>query len=342
MSSFMPPFMPPFVARSVARFVALFFAPFVAPFLALFASMPAAHAANDYPNHPITLVLAYPPGGGTDFVARLLARELDKTLGVNVVVENRPGGASVIGTSVVARAPADGYTLLLADPAFATNPSLMRQLPYDPRSLTPIATVTVSPLVLSVPASSAIKRLDELVATGRQSRDGVTFASAGLGSSPHLAGELLKLRTQANFVHVPYKGSGPAMTDLIGGRIDFAFATLPAASQYILKGQLRGLATTGDARSKLLPDLPTVSESIPGFRVNFWTALVAPRGTPADVLDKLNAAVKTALQSPAMLNGLEQAGENPTYMSQSDTAAFIANENSKWAKVISEGDIHIQ
>ncbi|CAM3618840.1 ABC transporter substrate-binding protein [Bordetella sputigena] len=314
----------------------------VLSFAAVFLAAPSARAAADYPTHSITLVLAYPPGGGTDYVARLLARELDKTLGVNVVVENRPGGASVIGTSVVARAAPDGYTLLLADPAYATNPSLMRHLPYDPRNLTPVATVTVSPLVLSVPASSSIKSLGELIADGKQSRDGVTFASAGLGSSPHLAAELLKLRTHANFVHVPYKGSGPAMTDLIGGRIDFAFATLPAASQYILKGQLRGLATTGAARSKLLPDLPTVSERIPDFRVNFWTALLAPRGTPPDVLEKLNAAVKTALQSPAMLNGLEQAGENPTYMTQADTAAFIAGESSKWAKVIAEGDIHVQ
>ncbi|WP_066636739.1 tripartite tricarboxylate transporter substrate binding protein [Bordetella sp. H567] len=303
---------------------------------------PGVQAADGYPDHPITLVLAYPPGGGTDLVARLLARELDKVLGVNVVVENRPGGASVIGTSVVTRAAPDGYTLLLADPAFATNPSLMRHLPYDPQSLTPVATVTVSPLVLSVPAASPIKSLGDLVAAGRQSREGVTFASAGLGSSPHLAGELLKLRTGANLVHVPYKGSGPAMTDLIGGRIDFAFATLPAASQYILKGQLRGLATTGDTRSKLLPELPTVGETIPDFRVQFWTALLAPRGTPAAVLEKLNAAVKTALQSPAMLSGLEQAGEHPTYMTQAQTAAFIAAENSKWSKVMAEGNIHIQ
>jgi tripartite-type tricarboxylate transporter receptor subunit TctC len=304
-------------------------------------SQAKAADAHAYPYHPITLVLAYPPGGGTDLVARLLARELDQSLGVNVVVENRPGGASVIGTSIVTRAAPDGYTLFLADPAYATNVSLMTRLPYDQKDLVPISTVTVSPLVLAVPAASSIKTLADLIAMGRQSREGITFASAGVGSSPHLAAELLKFRSGGNFVHVPYKGSGPAMTDLIGGRIDFAFATLPAASQYVIKGQLRALATTGDEPSKLMPELPIVARTIPGFRVQFWTALLAPKGTPPAVLERLNAAVRTALQTPAMLNGLGQAGEHAAYMTREQTAAFIDGETSRWSKVIAEGRIHI-
>jgi tripartite-type tricarboxylate transporter receptor subunit TctC len=300
-------------------------------------------ADASYPNHSITLVLSYPPGGGTDLVARLLARELDRTLGQSVVVENRPGGASVIGTNVVTRSAPDGYTLFLADPAYATTPALMKNVPYDLRKdLVPISTVTLSPLVLAVPEASRFTSVAQLVEAGKLHKADINFASAGLGSSPHLAAELLKLKTGTDFVHVPYKGSGPAMTDLLSGRIDFAFATLPAASQYILQDKLRGLATTGAERSKLLPELPTVAETIPGFQVFFWTALLAPRGTPVEVVEKLNAAVKTALQSPAMLAGLQKAGENPSYMTQEQTAKFILGENSRWAQVIAEGHISVE
>jgi tripartite-type tricarboxylate transporter receptor subunit TctC len=300
-----------------------------------------AAGADSYPDRPITLVLAYPPGGGTDFVARLLARQLDAILHANVVVENRPGGGSVIGTSVVARAAPDGYTLLLADPAYATSFSLMSHVPYTYDSLVPVATVTVSPLALAVPQSSPVKSLAELIAAGSKAGADLTYASAGLGSSPHLAGELLKLESGGHFTHVPYKGSGPSMQDLIAGRIDFAFATLPAAMQYIRKGQLRGLATTGEARSPLLPDLPAVAEQVPGFSVHFYTLLMAPRGTPAAIVEKLNGAVKTAMQSPAMVDGLRNAGENPSYMPQPQSAAFLKGEYDKWSKVIGEGHIHI-
>jgi tripartite-type tricarboxylate transporter receptor subunit TctC len=302
-----------------------------------------SHAADAaYPTHPITLILSYPPGGGTDLVARLLARELDRTLGQSVVVENHPGGAGIIGTNIVMRANPDGYTLFLADPAYATTPALMKNVPYDlKKDLVPISTVTLSPLVLAVPEGSRFKDLAQLLQAGKLGKADINFASAGLGSSPHLAAELLKLKTGTDFVHVPYKGSGPAMTDLLSGRIDFAFATFPAASQYILQGKLRGLATTGAQPSKLLPNLPTVAATVPGFDVFFWTALLAPRGTPPAVIEKLNAAVKTALQNPAMLEGLQKAGENPSYMAPEQTARFIDGENARWSQVIREGHISV-
>src|SRR5690606_19099275 len=197
-------------------------------------------------------------------------------------------------------------------------------VPYDvKKDLVPISTITLSPLALAVPSTSEIKTVADLVAAGKAKDTGLNFASAGLGTTPHMAGELLKLRSGANLVHVPYKGSGPAMTDLISGQVDFAFATQPAASQYIAQGRLRGLATTGAERSALLPDLPTMANSFDGFRVLFWTALVAPAGTPEPILNKLNEAVHDALSTERMKTGLEKAGENSSYMSLGDTQKFF-------------------
>lgn len=299
-----------------------------------------AHAADNYPSRPVSLVLAYPPGGAVDFVGRLLARNLEAALSQTVIVENRPGGGSVIGTSVVTRAQPDGYTLLLADPALIINPSFMKSVPYDAKKdLVPISTVTVSPLVLVVPGEPKLKTLDDLIKEGKSRSSGLNFASAGLGTTPHMAGELLKARTETNLVHVPYKGSGPAMTDLVAGLVDFAFATQPAAVSYIGANRLHGLATTGAERSKRLPDLPTISETVPNFNVQFWTALFAPGGTPQPVLDKLNAAVRKTLETPDVLAALEKAGENPVYMSLDEASAFIAKEEQMWSKVVADGNL---
>ncbi|WP_459615177.1 Bug family tripartite tricarboxylate transporter substrate binding protein [Bordetella sp. 2513F-2] len=305
-------------------------------------AQPAAAAEAAYPDRPITLVLAYPPGGAVDFVGRQLARYLESSLGQPVVVENRPGAGSIIGTNVVTRAKPDGYTLLLADPALVINPSLMKSVPYDvKRDLVAVSTVTLSPLVLAVPQNSPVKTLADLVAAGKQAKTGINFASAGLGTTPHMAGELLKLQSGADFVHIPYKGSGPAMTDLISGQVDFAFATQPAAAQYIAQGRLRGLAISGDQPSKVLPELPTIASSIPGFRVLFWTALFAPAQTPRPVLEKLSHAVEQAMTQSEMPHALEKAGENPAYMSLDQTAGFIDQESAMWTKVVSQSHIKI-
>jgi len=303
----------------------------------------ASHAADNYPSRPISIIVSYPPGGGVDLVGRLIARSLEATLGQPVVVENRPGAGSVIGTSAVTRSQPDGYTLLVADPALIINPSFMQSVPYNvKRDLVPISTVTVSPLVLVVPNNSPIRTLSDLTAAGKSSEKGLNFASAGLGTTPHMAGELLKARTSSNLVHIPYKGSGPAMTDLIAGQVDFAFATQPAAAQYIGTNRLHGLATTGLERSKRLPDLPTISETVPDFNVQFWTALFAPAGTPQPILDKLNEGVKRALQDPEALRTLEAAGENPVYMSLQDAAAFVEKEEQMWKKVVTDGNLKQQ
>lgn len=307
----------------------------------LAALLPAVCMADDaYPNRPVTLILAYSPGGGVDLVGRLLARELEEKLGQTVIVENRPGAGSIIGTNVLVRAAPDGYTLMLADPALVINPSLVKEISYNvEKQIAPISTVTLSPLALAVPATSKIKSVADLVEAGKASDTGLNFASAGIGSTPHMAGEMLKLRSGANLVHVPYKGSGPAMTDLISGQVDFAFATQPATSQYISQGRLRGLATTGAEPSALLPDLPTMASSFDGFNVLFWTALLAPAGTPEPILEKLNRAVQAALETERMKTGLQKAGENASYMSVADTKAFFRSEQEMWQKVVKDGDL---
>lgn len=326
------------VSRAAAR-CALLSPVFCAALAAVPSSALAAEPA--YPTErPITLVLAYPPGGGVDTVGRLLARQLESALGQTVVVENRPGAGSIIGTNAVTRAKPDGYTLLLADPALVINPSLMASVPYEvKRDLAPVSTVTKSPLVLAVPVSSKIKSLGDLIAAGASGGASLNYASAGLGTTPHMSGELLTLRTKGKFTHIPYKGSGPAMTDLISGQVDFAFATAPATIQYISQGRLRGLAVTGTERSRFLPDLPTVAETLPDFGVYFWTALFAPAKTPAPVLDKLNAAVKSALDSADMKAALERAGETGSYMTLAQTADFVDSETATWKKVVTDGKI---
>src|SRR5690606_1947257 len=237
------------IANFRSKFRGLAFCALAATILA--SPVTSAHAGDDYPSRPISLVLGYPPGGAVDFVSRVIARNLETTLKQSVVVENRPGAGSLIGTGSVVRSKPDGYTLLLADPALIINPSLMPSVPYNvERDLVPISSVTLSPLVLVVPSSSPLQKLDDLIKAGKGHNTGLNFASAGQGTTPHMAGELLKLRAGPNLVHTPYRGSGPAMTDLVAGQVDFAFATQPAAVQYISNNRLRGLATTGPERSK--------------------------------------------------------------------------------------------
>lgn len=302
-----------------------------------------ALAQSSYPDRPINLILAYPPGGGVDTVGRLLARELEGTLGQTVIVENKPGAGSLIGTNALIRSKPDGYTIMLVDPALVINSSLLKNTPYNvDADITPISTITLSPLALAVPSTSGIKTVADLVTEGKSKATGLNYASAGIGTTPHMAGELLKLQTGANLVHVPYKGSGPAMTDLISGQVDFAFATQPAVAQHIASGKLRGLATTGSEPSRLLSSLPTVSNSFNDFRVLFWTALIAPAGTPEPIVQKLNQAVRNALDSEKMKLGLEKSGETAAYMSVAETKKFFNDEKNMWAKVVKESNLQVE
>ena len=301
-------------------------------------------SADEYPSKTITLVVPYAPGGGVDAVGRLLALELQKQLKQTVVVDNRGGGGSGIGASHVARSPADGYTLLIGDPALITNPSLMSSFPvkYD-KDLQPVSILTGSPLVLSVPSSSPVKSVAELVAHGKKTPAGLSFSSAGMGSTPHLAGELLKFMTKGDFTHIPYKGSGPAMADLVSGRIDFAFATQAASSVMVKGGRLRALATSGtDRNSSEFPDLPTVSEALPSFRVVFWTGLFAPAGTPPDVVKRLDEAVRASWQTPEVQTALRTVGDRAAYVPTDKAAAFLRSGHELLTGLIRDAKIQGQ
>lgn len=298
--------------------------------------------ANTYPERPITLVVAYAPGGGVDSIGRAIARELEKVLQQTVIIANRPGGGGVIGATSVARAAPDGYTLFVGDVALVTAPSLMKNVSYNlSKDFEAISPLTSAPLVLTVPIASPIKSLAELDAYGKKSATGMTFSSAGIGSTPHLAGELLKLNSKANHAHVAYKGSGPAMLDLIAGRLDFAFSSIAAARPFVEQGKLRVLATTGTDRSAAFPDIPTVAEAMPGFKVIFWTGLLAPAKTPNAILERLNVAVRQALETSEMQEALKKNGDSTSYLPLKQSKDFFAEENNRWGKIISEAKIQI-
>jgi tripartite-type tricarboxylate transporter receptor subunit TctC len=297
-------------------------------------------AADGYPGKTITLVVAYAPGGGVDAVGRLLALELQKELKQTVVVDNRGGGGSGIGASLVARAPADGYTLLVGDVALITNSVLIPGFPVKlEKDLQPVSMLTASPLVLTVKPDRPVRSVDELVAYGKKAA-GLSFSSAGVGSTPHLAGELLKFMTKGDFNHIPYKGSGPAMADLVGGRIDFAFSTQAAASPMVKGGKLRPIATTGvDRKASEFPELPTVAETLPGFRVVFWTGLFAPAGTPPEIVKKLDEAVRKSWQSEAVQATLRNNGDRGSYVPTEKTAAFLKAEREGLTALIRDAKI---
>ncbi|WP_176463859.1 Bug family tripartite tricarboxylate transporter substrate binding protein [Bordetella genomosp. 11] len=303
----------------------------------------AARAADDYPNHSITLVVPYAPGGGVDSVGRILGRALAKELNQSVVVENRPGAGATVGASYVQRSAPDGYTMIVVDPALIINPSLMASLPYDAnRDFQPVSLLTLSPLILTTTNSLPVKSVADLQALGKSGGQGLSFASAGIGTTPHMAGELFKLQTKGNFTHVPYKGSGPAMTDLISGQVQFSFSTVAAASPFISSGKIRALATTGAERSPDFPNLPTVAETVPNFKVLFWTGLFVPAKTPPQVVAKLNAAVTKAWATDEVKDALKKIGEYaaPT-MTSAQAKDFVVGESKMWATVVKDANIKV-
>ncbi|HTJ99525.1 MAG TPA: tripartite tricarboxylate transporter substrate binding protein [Bordetella sp.] len=309
----------------------------------VFALAAGSAAAASYPDHQITLVVPYAPGGGVDSVGRILSRGLSKELNQSVVVENRPGAGATVGAGYVKRAAADGYTMMVVDPALIINPSLMANLPYDAlRDFTAVSMLTVSPLMLSVTNSLPAKSVADLQGLAKSGTQGLSFASAGIGTTPHMAGELFKLKTQGNFTHVPYKGSGPAMTDLISGQVQFSFSTIAAASPFVTTGKIRALATTGDKRSPDWPQLPTVAETLPGFKVLFWTGLFVPSQTPPDVVRKLNEAVTKVWQSSEAQDALKKIGETPAPpMTSPQSQEFVQSESKMWATVVKDANIKL-
>jgi len=307
--------------------------------LALLAALPAS--AQSYPARSIRLIVPYAPGGIVDYAGRLVAQRLTETMGQNVVVDNRPGAGGVIGIETASRANADGHTLVIMDPAIVINPSLLPKVPYDVhKDLVAAAILSNSPLVLALNAKVPAASVQELVRLARAQPGKLSFASAGVGTTPHMAGELFKSRIRENIVHVPYKGSGPAMVDLVAGQVQMTFSSITAALPFIKDGRLRGLATTGAKRAAALTGTPTMVESgFPGFEVNLWLGIFLPAAAPRNVVTTLNKELRSAMQHPSVASGFEKVGAEPLGTSPAEAAAIVKSEHAKWAKVVREAKL---
>jgi tripartite-type tricarboxylate transporter receptor subunit TctC len=291
--------------------------------------------AQTYPTKTVRWVVGYTPGGGNDIFARLIGQWLQDRLGQPFVIENRPGAGSNIATELVANAPADGYTLLLSNFANATNASLYRNQKFDfIRDIMPVAGIVRVPNAMLVNPSVPAKTVPEFITYAKANPGKVNMASAGQGSTGHLAGELFKMMTGAGFTHVPYRGNGPALADLLGGQVQFVFASLPSSLEFIKSGKLRGIAVTSANRSDALPDIPTVAESVPDYEVSSWYGIGVPRNTPAEVIATLNKEVNAALADPKMKAKLADLGGLLIGGSPGAFGKLIVDETAKWAKVI--------
>lgn len=322
------------------------FALLTAAALALHAA-PVVHAqdAANWPTRPITLVVPFPPGGTTDLLARLVARDAATRLGQSIVVENRPGAGGGIGAAAVARAKPDGYTLLMGTVGTqASNQFLYAQIPYDAnRDFAPVTLVANSPNVLLVNAKAGAASVAQLIEQARRQPGSLNFASTSLGGSPHLSGELFNRLAKVDIRHVPYKGSAPAMTDLIGGQVQLMFDNLPSAMGQIKAGAVRALAVTTAQRVPMLPDVPTVAESgLPGYEVNSWFGLLAPAGTPAPVIARIRQAVADGMQDAALRGQVEALGAIPEGNTPQEYAAIIRADTDKWRQVIRDAGIQPQ
>ncbi|WP_338691936.1 tripartite tricarboxylate transporter substrate binding protein [Bradyrhizobium sp. 26S5] len=300
-----------------------------------------APALPGYPDHIVKIVVPFAPGGGTDVVARTLAQEMQKDLGVTIIIENKPGAGTIIGTQSVATSPADGYTLLMATFANAVNPSLYRKLPYDAhKDFAPVALVARSFNVVVVNPASPIKSIADLIAAAKADPEKLSYGTYGTGTSAHLAGELFKHMASVNFTTVPYKGAAPAITDLMGGQIQVMFTTVASCASLVEAGQLRAIGVTSAERSASFPQLPTVSEAgVSGYAAESWYGLYAPANTPSDVIDRLNKSAARAVQAEAFKRlsvneGLVMVAQPPAELDR-----YFAGEEARWRKVIQDAGI---
>jgi tripartite-type tricarboxylate transporter receptor subunit TctC len=291
--------------------------------------------AEAYPTRPVRIVAGYAPGGGVDITARLIGQWLSERLGQSFIIENKPGAASNIATEYVIRSPADGYTLQLIDTTGAINATLYGNLNFNfIRDMAPVAGILSVPNILMVHPSVPARTVPEFIAYAKANPGKVNVASAGTGTSPHLSCELFKMMASVDMVHVPYRGMAPALNDLLGGQVQASFATASASIQYVTAGKLKALAVTTASRSEVLPDVPAVAESLPGYAATTWYGLGAPRNTPAPVIDTLNKEVNAALADPKMSERLAALSGTLFPGSSADLAKFIADETEKWGKVI--------
>jgi tripartite-type tricarboxylate transporter receptor subunit TctC len=294
--------------------------------------------AQSYPSKPIRLVLPYPPGGGTDVIARPLAQKLTEQLGQQVIVDNRGGAGGNIGMEFVAKSPADGYTLLFALTAqYAVNPSLYPKLSYDPiRDYAPISLLANAPYLLVVHPALPAKSVAELVALVKARPGQLSYSSSGNGSGAHLAGEMLRSLARVEIVHVPYKGAGPAMPDLIAGQVQLSFITYTAAGPHIKTGRLRALGVTTANRSPTLPDLPAIGETVAGYDSAVWYGFAAPAGTPLEIVSKLNAEVLRVLAAPDFRSRITLEAVSPIGSTPEEFGSFMKSEIVRWAKVVKD------
>jgi tripartite-type tricarboxylate transporter receptor subunit TctC len=296
--------------------------------------LPAAHA--QYPLKPVRLIVPYPPGGGTDTLARLLTQKLGETLGQQVVLENRPGAGANIGTELAAKAPADGYTLLLSTIANAISASLYAKLNYDlARDFAPVTLLATTPHIVVVHPSLPVKSIRDLIALAKARPGQLAYSSSGSGTPSHLAGELFNTMAGVKMTHIPYKGGGPSVISMLSGETSAGFATTPSVLQHVRSGKLRGLAVTTDRRSPSTPDLPTVAEAgLPGYAAGSWYGLVAPAGTPRDIIARLHAETLKVLRLPEVKERLDATGFEVLTSTPEEYAAFTRSEIEKWAKVV--------
>jgi tripartite-type tricarboxylate transporter receptor subunit TctC len=303
-------------------------------------ALATAAAAQDYPTKPIRMIIPFPPGGSNDVVGRLIATHLGERLGKQVVVDNRAGAGGVIGTEIAANAPPDGYTLLIISIAHAVNPWLYK-LNYDPiKAFAPIGVLATGPNVLAINPGLPVNSVKELVAMAKQKPGELQYASAGIGSFQHLGGELFKLEAGVDMLHVPFKGGGPAMIDVIGGHTKLLFSSLVQTTPHLKSGKLKAIATGGTKRSPVLPDIPTVAEAgVPTYEAVNWWGLVAPAGTPQAIIDKVHKELTAVQDAPEVKNQFASEGAEIVKMDPPEFGTFMEKEMKKWERVVKEGKI---
>ena len=313
--------------------------------LALATAVAAAAAAQDFPTHPVKIIVPWPPSGNIDITARTVAPALSEALGQQVIIENRAGAAGRIGTTAVARSPADGYALLLGSSGTITaGPAVFKNISYDPvKDLVAIGPIQSVPLVLTAAPNTPVSTYKEFVALANSKPGGLTIASAGSGSSNHLAIELLMRQANLKLVHVPYKGTGPAIADLLGSQVETMMDQLTASIEHIRGGRLKALAVSSKKRSPLLPNVPTLAESgVPGYEASTFTGIFAPAGVPGPVVDKLTAALRRALSNEEVRKHYQSMGVDIMDMSRSEFDAYVRADYEKWRTIASEGNIVVE
>lgn len=291
--------------------------------------------AQQYPDRPIKWIVPYPPAGTTDVLARIVAQPLSEILGQQVIVENRPGAGNNIGTEAVIKAAPDGYTMLLVNPANGINATLYKNLPFNfIRDIAPVAGIVRTPNVMVVPANFPANNVAEFLAYCKNNVSKINMASSGSGTSVHMSGELFKSMTGCNMLHVPYKGAGPALVDLIGNQVQVLFDNLPSSAGHIKAGRLKALAVTSEKREPSFPNVPTVGDTVPGYEATAWFGVGMPRGTPPDIVNKMNAAINKAISQPKTKERLAELGGALIVGTPADFGKVIQAETNKWEKVV--------